>query len=181
MNDHQGEDSLLTCSRDGSSAWFSGCGTYRYRLGRRWGLAVDTPVTFVMLNPSTADAREDDPTIRRCIGFARSWGFGRLVVVNLYALRSTDPRGLWRHADPVGPDNDEHLADAAFVAASQDAPLVAAWGANARPDRVAEVLALPHMDRLTALGTTKSGAPRHPLYLRADAAPEPYEPTTLEV
>lgn len=159
---------------DGSSAWLSGCERYRYRLGRNWGEGWGAPVTFVMLNPSTADAQQDDPTIRRCVGFAKAWGFGRLVVVNLYALRSTDPKGLWRADDPIGPDNDDHLSEAAWVAARDDAPIIAAWGANAKPDRVAEVLALPHMDRLTALGVTKAGAPRHPLYLRADAFPEPW-------
>lgn len=142
---------------------------YRYWLTRRWNTG---PVaTFVMLNPSTADAHLDDPTIRRCIGYAKAWGCGGLTVVNLYALRSTDPKGLWYVDDPVGPDNDSHLSAFATVARQQGWPLVAAWGANARPDRVAHVLTLPGMAALTALGTTKDGAPRHPLYLRADAQP----------
>lgn len=156
-------------------AQISRCGRYRYNLIRRWS---DGPVaTFVMLNPSTADGTEDDPTIRRCIGFARGWGMGGLDVVNLYALRSTDPRGLWATDDPVGPENDYHLRSHAEAARNVGWPLIAAWGANAKADRVHAVLALPGMTALQALGTTKDGAPRHPLYLRSDSVraawPEP--------
>lgn len=148
----------------------SACGRYRYLLGRRW---ADGPrATFIMLNPSTADAEQDDPTIRRCIGYARAWGMGALQVVNLYALRATDPAELWRAQDPIGPDNDITLVACAL--AHRPAPLIAAWGAHARPDRVAAVLALPGMDRLTALGVTKAGQPRHPLYLPATATLRPW-------
>jgi hypothetical protein len=166
---------------NGSSAWFSGCQRYRYRLGRSWADGWQPPVTFIMLNPSTADAQVDDPTIRRCVAYTKAWGHSRLVVVNLYALRSTDPRGLWKASDPVGPYNDDHLAAAAEDAELAGSPLVAAWGAHAKPERVAQVLQLPGMDRLTALGVTKSGAPRHPLYLRADLTPEPWQPLAGEV
>lgn len=149
---------------------------YRYSLVRRW--ADEGPVaTFVMLNPSTADAEVDDNTIRRCVGFARSWGCCAVHVVNLYAFRSTDPRGLWSCADPVGPENDAVLQRHAERAQTRQWPLIAAWGANARPDRVAAVLALPGMDVLQALGVTKSGAPRHPLYLPTSAVPSPWPPT----
>lgn len=140
-------------------------GRYRYMLARQWD---DRPAaTFIMLNPSTADDMVDDPTIRRCIGFARTWQCGGLVVVNLYALRSTDPRALWADPDPVGPENDFHLA-AAARAFEHRAPLVAAWGAHAKADRIQHVLTIPAVaDRLQCLGTTKAGAPRHPLYLPA--------------
>lgn len=148
-------------------------GRYRYWLERRWGSGPW--VTFVMLNPSTADATEDDPTIRRCVGFAKSWGLAGLMVVNLYALRSTDPKGLWTDDDPVGPRNDFHLRTAALDAAMGGTPLVAAWGANAKPSRVAQVRAMPGMDRLSHLGLTKAGAPKHPLYLRADLQPTRWE------
>lgn len=162
-------------------ALLSDDGRYRYWLRRRWaghdGVGINYRlVTFVMLNPSTADAELDDPTIRRCTGFARSWGYDGLIVVNLYALRSTDPKGLWAAQDPVGPRNDGNLCAAALWAHRDDTPIVAAWGANARPDRVAEVLALPHMDRLTCLGVTKDGAPRHPLYLPSAATLTPWSP-----
>lgn len=159
-------------AEESAGAWFSGCEQYRYMLTRRW---ADGPtVTFVMLNPSTADARNNDPTIRRCLGYARAWGCGRLKVVNLYAYRSTKPAGLWKVEDPVGPENDAHLEDAAYVAARDRGLLVAAWGVHARPDRIVEVLAIPGMDRLMALGVTKAGAPRHPLMMRADAKLSPW-------
>jgi hypothetical protein len=152
-------------------ALLSPCGRYRYWLTREWGPGAT--VVFVMLNPSIADAAIDDPTIRRCIGFARSWGYGALAVVNLYALRSTDPKGLWLADDPVGPDNDMWLTRFATGAEATDAPVVAAWGANARTDRIDAVKALSGMHRLSALGLTKDGQPRHPLYLKADLRPVP--------
>lgn len=134
---------------------------HRYTLGRRWG---DGPhAVFVMLNPSTADADQDDPTIRRCVAFARAWGLDGIHVVNLYAWRATQPADLWLAADPVGPENDYFLACAAAEAAHSGLPIIAAWGANARPERVAHVLTIRGMDRLTALGVTKDGAPKHPL------------------
>lgn len=154
------------------SAVLSDCGRYRYRLGREW---ADGPTAvFVMLNPSTADALRDDPTIRRCIGYAQRWGCGALMVANLYAWRATDPADLWTTEDSVGPENDAHLCAAVTIAAESGGPLVAAWGANARQDRIDAVLALPGMDRLAALAVTKSGQPRHPLYLKADLSPQPW-------
>lgn len=159
----------------GSSASLSGDGVYRWSLTRRW--AAGEMVTWVMLNPSTADAATDDPTIRRCAGFAKAWGFSGLVVVNLYALRATNPAALWRHPDPIGAGNDSIIA----AAAAASATVVAAWGANApreRADAVSALLMAAHRAgdrcgrrRLLALGHTKSGAPRHPLYVRADASP----------
>ena len=93
-----------------SGATFSDDGVYRYRLWREWD--ADLPsCLFIMLNPSTADATQDDPTIRRCIDYARRWGFGRLEVGNLFALRSTDPKALYAADDPVGPDNDDALME----------------------------------------------------------------------
>ena len=154
-------------------AAFSDCGRYRYRLGRAWDETLPA-ATFIMLNPSTADGAVDDPTIRRCIGYARAWGCGSLSVVNLYAWRATDPAELTAATDPVGPANDDFIAAAATVAARTGAPLVAAWGAHARPERIAGVLALPGMSRLTALACTKSGQPRHPLYLPAGLTPRPW-------
>ena len=156
------------------SAVLSDCERYRYLLGREW---ADGPTTvFVMLNPSTADALHNDPTIRRCISYAQDWNCGGLMVANLYAWRATDPSQLWTADDPVGPENDAHLYAAATIAAESGGPLIGAWGANARADRIADVLALPGMDRMVALATTKTGQPRHPLYLRADLTPQPWSP-----
>jgi hypothetical protein len=142
-------------------------GPYRYTLWRLWD---DRPhVVFIMLNPSTADAQADDPTIRRCMGFARLWGYGGICVVNLFAYRSTDPRALATVLDPVGPRNDEQI-DSTIGGADL---IVAAWGAHGTIGaRSAVVRALVEKHRpLHHLGLTKNGSPRHPLYLRGDTQP----------
>lgn len=163
------------------TAVLSDCGMYRYTLTRTvggllWPITQEHPtVLWVMLNPSTADADTDDPTIRRCIGFTSDWGFHYMKVVNLYALRSTDPRNLWAADDPVGPDNNDHIEQAARTAAL----IVCAWGGNAKPDRVREVMDLLAPYSTKCLGTTGSGAPRHPLYLRRDAALRPFRHADL--
>lgn len=154
------------------TAGLSEDGTFRYWLGRRW--ADGSVCVFCMLNPSKADHLVDDPTARRCVGFARSWGCGGLFIINLYALRATDPAALWKHSDPVGPENDRWLTDYAELADRQGWPLIAAWGANARTGRVAAVLDLPGMDQMQHLGLTKAGAPRHPSRLRAGAERAPF-------
>ncbi len=149
------------------AAELSPCGAYRLRLSRVWDRVV-TPAVFVMLNPSTADAEKDDPTVRRCIGFAGSWGCGGLVVVNLFAFRATDPADLAKAAAPIGPDNDQYVRDAA----REGSPVVAAWGAHAPAAGRAAVVRYV-LDQagvpLKALGFTKEGFPRHPLYVRGDA------------
>ena len=117
-----------------------------------------------MLNPSTADAEIDDPTIRRCMAFARSWGFSCLSVRNLYALRATDPARLEAERDPVGGER----GDAELAAATIADLVVVAWGANASPWRERKAVELLSGARLMCLGKTKSGHPRHPLYVRAD-------------
>lgn len=155
-----------------SHAELSSDRVYRYRLSRFW---ADGPrVIFVMLNPSTADENVDDPTLRRCLGFAKAWGFSGLDVVNLYALRATDPMKLWKVDDPVGPENDRYLREAG----ASGAPLVAAWGAHAKDARVQEVLAIPGFDRLTCLRVTKRGYPSHPLYLPRGLEPVAWLPET---
>lgn len=148
------------------SARLSECGMYRYSLSRYWG--PKRGLVFVMLNPSTADASTDDPTIRRCMGFARREGNDGILVLNLYAYRATDPKALLSCTDAVGPENDGYLSMALTEQARRGTPVVAAWGANARPDRVGQVLSLvPGVD-WRCLGTTKQGAPKHPLYVRGD-------------
>ena len=157
-----------------SYAHLSDCGNYRYTLGRRWD--EGPTATFVMLNPSTADASQDDPTIRRCIGFAKAFGCGGLHVVNLYAFRATKPADLWKAPDPIGPENDETLRSTFLTAYGEGSPVIAAWGANADPlrARFVEVIARAAGVTLAALGVTKNSAPRHPLYLPATAAPVPW-------
>jgi hypothetical protein len=152
-------------------AVLSPCRRYRYALTRRWGQG--DAVLWVMLNPSTADAEHDDATLRRITAYSRAWGHGALTAVNLYAYRAAKPREMFAAADPVGPDNDAHLTRAA----AGHARIVAAWGAHARPDRIAAVLALPGMGSVTALALTASGQPRHPLYLPAGLFPRPWAPS----
>lgn len=149
-------------------------GVYRYRLWRIWD-QDRAPTAFVMLNPSTADASIDDPTIRRCVGFARSWGAGGVVVVNLYAFRATDPADLLaaeaRGVDVIGPDNDAHIRT---VFSAVDG-VVFAWGATPVGPGVARRVrdALPPGVEVSCLGVTKHGHPRHPLYLAANTARVP--------
>ena len=149
------------------SAIISACGQYRYQLTREAHdqFATRGPALFIMLNPSTADAELDDPTIRRCRGFAKAWDCAGIVVANLYALRATDPAALWTHPDPVGPDNDAMLAQLI----REHETVVCAWGTNAKPQRVEAVRKMFHrLSTPVCLGMTKSGAPRHPLYVRGD-------------
>ena len=148
-----------------SSAWISACGRYRYLLERRWSSKV--ACVFIMLNPSTADATVDDNTIRKCIGYARRWGFGGIVVANLYAYRATDPSELLKVEDPVGPENDEWIERLV-----NHPTIVVAWGNDADEDRVDEFKHLMHaatgwpVDKLLyCMGTNKNGSPKHPLYL----------------
>lgn len=157
---------------DLKSAIISPCRLYRYDLGRRWG--IGKTCTFIMLNPSTADADIDDPTIRRCLGFARREDCRALRVVNLFAYRANDPADLIYGGDnPIGPDNLSYLYDAIIEA---DGPLIAAWGAWRGAQDPGGLLARLFPGLLQCLGQTKSGAPRHPLYVRADAPLIPWRP-----
>jgi len=146
------------------TAVFDSTRTYRYTLERRWSDAQ--PAVFVMLNPSTADALTDDPTIRRCVSFAKREGCGGLIVVNLFALRSTDPKQLYSHPDPVGPSNDGIV----YEAQHQGSPVIAAWGVHGTLNgRDRAVCSLLEFGDVIALGVTKDGHPRHPLYVAGDA------------
>lgn len=143
-------------------------GRYRYRLGREREGGTGT-VAFIMLNPSTADGTKDDPTIRRCMGFAASWGHRRLDVVNLFAFRSTDPTVLKHETHFIGPANTEHIQSVLSAAEVR----VAAWGAQPVAEEAARTILGSRTD-LTCLGTTKSGAPRHPLYVERSAVLKPW-------
>lgn len=156
------------------SAVLSADGRHRYHLTRTWG--DGDRAVFVMLNPSTADAYSDDPTIRRCIGYARAWGLDGIEVVNLYGLRATNPADLWRTDDPVGPENDRWLAAAGLSPYA----LIAAWGVHARQDRVEAVISLPGYERLTCLNVTQDGAPAHPLYQPTMASLRPWPDARIE-
>ena len=150
------------------AASFSADGRYRYSLKREW---ADGPrVCFVMLNPSIADAARDDQTIRRCISFARDWGYGSLVAVNLFAYISTDPAGLRHAADPIGPRNDVHSRRAHRGAALT----VAAWGAHPSATERGRAVMRILGSNVRSLALTQSGAPRHPSRLRRDAIPQPW-------
>ncbi len=182
----------------GKGATISSCGRYRYRLWREWrlwpepakwdwwfdddgkpvvdgaGKQLGEPLScvFIMLNPSTADGETDDPTIRRCVGFARRWGYDRIDILNLFAYRATKPSellALGHEDDPVGSENQSHfnyvLADSYPVGL-----IVCAWGAHGGhlgQDETA-IGWIGARDRF-ALGLTKGGHPRHPLYFPADA------------
>lgn len=153
-----------------SAAALSGCGKYRWCLTRHWDDDLPT-CAWVMLNPSTATADEDDPTVRRCVGFSRRWGHGGIAVVNLFALRAADPKKLLAAEDPVGP-----LCDETIRVYCRRRFTVAAWGALAPPRRAAEVLAILRAEaaEVVCLGLTRGGQPRHPLYLAADTEPMLY-------
>jgi hypothetical protein len=149
-------------------------GLYRYVLWRRWDMALPSAL-LIMLNPSTADADVDDPTIRRCMGFARSWCLGGSRVVNLYPFRATKPDDLWKAARPRGEGN------LGWIERSVDAPggvAIAAWGTLGKQAQVSEVrglfydLGVP----LFALRLTANGSPSHPLYVPGDVVPVVYEP-----
>lgn len=162
--------------RDGAiikRASISTCQQYRYRLTRYWGPGHMLP--FVMLNPSTADASVDDPTIRRCMGFARREGAGGVIVVNLFAFRSTSPRNLLLTDDPVGPDNDTALVHIAQESIATNLPIICAWGTLGFARAIAvKSLLMQFGPRLVCLGKTKDGHPRHPLYVRGDQPLEPF-------
>lgn len=148
-------------------ATFSQNDVYRYSLRRAWG--PGPMVAFIGLNPSTADALQDDPTIRRCIGFARDWGYDALVMLNLFAYRSTDPKGLLDADDPIGPAND-YVIDAVC---QQAGLVVEAWGSfPLARDRAVTLRSRLILDGdCCVLGRTKEGHPRHPLYMPKTAVP----------
>lgn len=151
-------------------ATFSPCRLYRYVLWRRW---AESPryAMFIGLNPSTADERTDDPTIRRCIRFASDWGYDGLCMTNLFAFRATAPEVMRQAADPIGPQNDDTL----FAHAAHAAVVIAAWGVHGqhrgRDTAVRQMLPVLHYLRLT-----RAGLPGHPLYLPATSLPILWQP-----
>jgi hypothetical protein len=147
---------------------FSPCGKFRYKLWRRW--AEGPTLAWCMLNPSTADAEHNDPTVRRCIERAKLLGYAGIFVVNIFAFRATLPSNMLSATDPVGPENDSAIMQ---VAADSEI-VVCAWGSHGTfLDRGKAVLAMLPKEKLRHLGLTKHGQPGHPLYV-------PYSQPLLE-
>ncbi|OPG16961.1 DUF1643 domain-containing protein [Ferroacidibacillus organovorans] len=156
-----------TCEVIHSDAIFDLDHRYRYSLTRCWD-SKGSRMVFLMLNPSTADAHQNDPTITRCMNFSRRWGFGSLEVVNLFAYRSTDPGMLSVVDDPIGPENDAYILNAI----TRSELVVLAWGTKGvLRQRDQEVLNLISDHELYALEISKYGHPKHPLYLRSEVWP----------
>lgn len=159
------------------SATLSPCGLYRYNLTRYLGPGT-MPCLFIMLNPSTADAEVDDPTIRRCKEFAKAAKCDVLVVVNLFAFRATSPDAMMKAEDPIGPENDAFLTRSLDYVIKYKGPIICAWGALGKYRRRDETV----LAGIRAMGgepkafsLTKDGSPGHPLYLKKDLVAVPYE------
>lgn len=147
---------------------FSACRTWRYRLGRVWNPLNKKRILWIMLNPSTADEHKNDPTITRCIGFSKDWGFGGLEVCNIFAYRSTDPIPLYGVSDPVGLENDAYILEAL----GECDTVVVAFGDHGELNhRGADVIKLikDHVGEVFCLKKNKSGMPVHPLYQPANS------------
>jgi hypothetical protein len=175
-----------------NDALLSPCGTYRYTLGRELSTLPEIrltptftlrgehkPCLFIMLNPSTADASLDDPTIRRCMGFALREGCTFLTVVNLFAYRATEPKDLVGEyqmgTDIVGPENLTHVSrELRRHNPNLGHLIIAAWGAHPYAEMAHEIRAKVRNAGALCLGTTKGGEPRHPLYLKSDAPLVPW-------
>lgn len=159
---------------EGGDATFSTCRRYRYTLTRVWDEARPR-IAWIGLNPSTADESRLDPTLRRVIRFSDDWGFGSFTMLNLFALRSTDPIVMKASVEPVGPENNHQICQHARAAAK----VVAAWGTHGgwarRDEEVTELLkSIGCSSKVICLGRTKGGFPLHPLYVPSAQIPEPY-------
>jgi hypothetical protein len=159
-----------------AGAIFSPCERYRYRLWRTWG---DVPAEhkrialWIMLNPSTATHEVLDPTVTRCQNYSKAWGFDGFEVCNLFAIRSTDPKVMLADPDPIGSANDVHIIHAARAVSL----VMVAWGNHGRHrDRGKDVVNMLDVEEipLNCLAITGAGQPGHPLYLRSDLAPVPF-------
>jgi len=157
-------------------ATFSADRRYRYRLWRHWSCG---PVLLVIgLNPSTADETTNDPTLTRCIGYAKRWGYAGLEMRNLFALRATDPREMMAADDPMG-DNYRPLLFAVAATVEGDGAVLAAWGVHGAHRDTDATFGLDLRRNwpesgVACLGYTKGRCPRHPLYMRSDAVPVAY-------
>lgn len=155
-------------------ATISPCGLYRYVLRRQWG--PRPPVNFILLNPSTADAIKPDPTMTRCVNYARAWDKDGIVITNLFAFRSSEPRDLRSALDPIGPQNDLDL----ITSAHNSCLIVCGWGADPfAEDQACKVKGMlrerGYANKTHVLRLTKSGAPGHPLYLPKNLTPQVWD------
>ncbi len=158
------------------TALFDATGRYRYRLGRRWQ-SSGGQVTFIMLNPSRANALADDPTLRACIQFAQRWQYSSLTVVNLFGYCTPHPTELKAASDPIGPENDGYV----IKAVEQAEQVVLAWGnwgGFGGRDRAILSLLKHHSQKLSYLQLNRSGHPRHPLYIKRDTPLQQYRHVT---
>lgn len=153
---------------------------YRYRLTRVWD-ETKFLLPIVGLNPSTADAKIDDPTIRRDMGFARREGAGGIIKCNLYGFRATKPEDMLKARDPYGPANTGYLLQLIEFAATEGIPIVCAWGVGGGWTSAPQAFVQTAQSRgavLVCLGITKDGHPKHPLYVKGDAPWQTYPPPT---
>ncbi|ARR54568.1 hypothetical protein HY78_14580 [Rhizorhabdus wittichii DC-6] len=166
------------------SAEISDCGLYRYSLEREWGGGKGYPLTVCMLNPSTADAQRDDPTLLTLINFAKLWGFSGLYIVNLFAWRASSPAEMRTAADPVGPRNVAATGEAMLMAAITREPMLAAWGNGGHFMGAAATLIRRANDfgiDLVCLGETRDGSPKHPLARGRHRVPRDQQPLIWKV
>lgn len=155
-------------------ALFSRCERYRYVLCREWDPKARHMI-FLMLNPSTATHEILDPTVRGCLQRAIAWGYGGLTVLNLFAFRSTDPKGLLSIEDPIGPENDDVIRAGARRLKLASGTLICGWGSNkAIGPRASGVLGILRQEGVTphALAINKNGSPKHPLYVAHATRPK---------
>lgn len=170
---------MLTSDLVVQTAVFGDNGRYRYSLARVWEPGLPA-VCWIMLNPSKASAEQNDPTVRRCIGFARRWRAGGIVIVNLFAMVATYPIDLIRDRDPIGPLNDD-----AILQAVRGRRVILGWGnvPYQLDQRAADVLSLLEGTRtpLQCLGHGMLGHPSHPLYLAGKKKPRRFRGLTITV
>jgi hypothetical protein len=148
------------------TALLSADNIYRYQLSRIWD-EEKPKILFIMLNPSIADEFVEDPTIRRVVNYAKDWWYGGVYVGNLYAFRSTDPKGLKCIADPIGPENINHIQTLISLVDK----VIYAWGNEQKePDWLKKIVETPY-----CIEISKKGIPKHPLYLKKCLIPQIYK------
>jgi hypothetical protein len=162
---------------------FSECRRFRYTLTREWDASL-SKVAFIGLNPSTADEMQDDPTIRRCIGFAKTWGYGGLLMLNIFAFRATKPADMWKAwkagVDIIGGSRNWTEDLQIYALEHKCARVIAAWGTHGGSRGTSVMLNWQHPE-LECLGLNANGSPKHPLYLKGDLVPMSYTVRTSSV